>query len=112
MDFTLAELFLQHVMGAVVFGEQDQPGGVLIQAVDNAGPLLAANTFHFWGMRQGSMDQCSVTMPGCRMDNHPGRFVNHHQILIFKDNIQGDRFGLQTAGLLWGNADDDRGRVV
>ena len=74
--------------------------------------LLAANAFHLWSVRQGGMNQRALPVPGCRVNDHTGRLIDHHQVIILKDDIQGDVFGLQAAGFWRGNTNHDQCRVV
>ncbi len=59
-----AKLILQPAVSAFVLGDQDQPGGIFIQAVDHPRALFAADAFHLRGMRQGGMHQRAGGMPG------------------------------------------------
>ena len=107
-----SKLVLKPALCKVVLGDQDQAGCVFIQPVHDAGSHFAAYPLHFWGVSQGGVNQSAVIMAGCRVYYHPSRFVHYNQIIVFKDHIQGDLFGLQAAGLERRDTQLDLGRLV
>jgi len=84
-------------------GHYHQAGGVLVQAVDDTGARYVDDVRH---VVQQCIEQCPAGMPGGRVHNQPGRLVDHHDMVVFVDDIQLDIFGDPLAlGLLLGLKD-------
>ena len=84
----------QPVMRTVGFGHHQQPGGIFINAVNNAGATLAADAGQrIAAMGQQRIDQRARRRAGGRMHHHARGFVDHDQIAVFPDHRQRDIFG-------------------
>ncbi len=84
-------------------GHHHQAGGVLVQAVDDTGAWYVDDVRH---VVQQCIEQSPAGMPGGRVHNQPGRLVDHHDMVVFVDDIQLDIFGDPLAlGLLLGLQD-------
>ena len=81
-----AELVLQPAVGLLILGQQDQARSLLIQPVYHSRPLLAAHPLDIRGMRQRGVHQRPAVMPRRRVHHHPGRLIDHDQVLIFENN--------------------------
>ena len=91
-------------MGAVVFGRDDQSAGVLVEPVDNAGPLYPADTRQaVAAMGKQRVYQCSGLITRRRMHHKTGRLVYHDKILVLIYNIQGHRLRLRRGRLSIGH---------
>ncbi len=89
----VGELLRQRAVGTIVLGDHHQPGGVLVEAVDDARPLDAADTGKtFAAMRDQRVDQRAGGMSGGRVDDQAARLVDDDQVVVFVDDVQRDRF--------------------
>ena len=74
MTFDQGEIFLEHgtrlklclqrPVRSVIFGNDNQPGGLFVQPVNDTGPPFAAYPFDLRTMVQHSVDQCHRRDPG------------------------------------------------
>jgi eukaryotic-like serine/threonine-protein kinase len=87
----LGELGDERLVGEVGFRNNEAAGGVLVEAVDDAGPLDAADAGELAVavMEQG-VDQRAIGISRCRVDDHAGGLVEDDEIFILKQNIQRD----------------------
>lgn len=77
-------------MSKVIFGDEDEPGGVLVDPVDNPGPFFSTDPGEaFPAVPEQGIDKCAVRVPGSRVDDHAARLVYNDEIRIFIDNVQG-----------------------
>ncbi len=87
-------------------GHHHQAGGVLVQAVDNARARHVDDIRH---MVQQRIEQGATGMPGSRVHDQAGRLVDHHDLVVFVDDVQLDVFGHPLAlGLLFGLQNEQR----
>ena len=83
------ELADERLVGDVRLGDDDAAGGVLIQPVDDAGALDAADAGELaLAMMQQGIDQRAVGISRCRMDDHAGALVEDDQIVILEEDFQ------------------------
>ena len=97
-----ARLQLRHQLGMRLdgLGHHHQPGGVLVEAMDDTGARHIDDIRH---MVQQGIEQRTVGMPGSRMHHQPGRLVDDQQVLVFVDDIQCNVLGQPFAlGFLLG----------
>ena len=83
-------------MSAVVFGHDDQPGGVFVEPMNDPWPALPPHTFDLRAVIQHDVDQRPVCVAGRRMHYHARRLVNHQQVFIFIDDDQRNLLGLHA----------------
>ena len=89
------ELVGQPMVGRVMLGHHQQPGGVLVDPVDDPGPLFAADPRQaVAAMMQQRIDQRAAPRPRGRMHHHARSLVEDDQIGIFIDHVQRDILGL------------------
>ena len=96
----------QGQVGPVVFGGDDETGGVPVNAVDDTradGPVDA---------RQGAaavieqgVDQGAVRVAGGGVDHQAHRLVHHDHVVVLKHHVQGDVLGLHVDGLRVGQGE-------
>ena len=99
----ILQLCGQGLMGKVVFCRDEQAGGVLVDAVDDAGAQLTVDTGQaaLTVVEQG-VDQRTTPMAGGRMDHQSLGLVDHDQIVVLVGHIQRDVLRLQIDLLHWG----------
>jgi hypothetical protein len=107
LDGAAAEGFAETGVRGVVFGDEDDPGGVLIEAMDQTRAQgIAANGKSLAAAQQG-IDESAANVAGTSMDGHAGRLVDRENVGIFVENIKGDRFRFGTEGRAGLNYDGD-----
>ena len=74
-----------------VLCDNENAGGVFVQTVNDARPQLAADGPDGRTVIQQGIDQSAGRMAGGRVNDHPGRLVEDDHIVIFVENIQGQR---------------------
>ena len=84
----IRQLSRQCQMGGVVFGGDDQAAGVPVDAVNDAGTLLAADAGEgVPAVVQQGVDQRAVRMARRRMHHHALWLVYHNDALILIDDV-------------------------
>jgi hypothetical protein len=86
------ELLRQTPMRRIGFGYQQQAGGLLIQAVDDPRSQDAADAGKVPAMEKQGIDHGSPAMSRRRMDNDSRRLIDHHNVPIFVNDVQGNVF--------------------
>jgi hypothetical protein len=89
-DLPALELPLKRRSGLLVFGDEDQARGILVQAVYDSGPFRPTYLGNLGAVGQHSVDQCASRVPESRVDDHTRRFVHRQQVLILISNIKRD----------------------
>ena len=87
-DGALCELLRQRVMGCVVLRDGDAAAGVFIEPMHDARTFFASNSGKIWAMMEQRVYKGVLAMPGPGMNDQPGRFVNHNQIVVLKKNVE------------------------
>lgn len=105
----VGELGGERLVGAVVFRDDHQAGGVLVQPVDDAGPLHAADA----GERRAAMgdqrvDQCAGFMARGGMDHEVLRLVDDDEVAVLEHDIERDILAFRLGGSGGRNVDCDR----
>lgn len=90
----IGKLFGQGGMGDVSLGGHHKATGILIETVDDAGPLDSADARQgIAAMSEKSIDQSAVRVAGCGMHNQPRRFVDDDELVIFVNHMKGNVLG-------------------
>lgn len=87
----LGKLGGQALMGGVGFCDDKAAGGVFIEPVHDSGSLHSAYPGEFSSavMEEG-VDESSVGISGCGMDDHAVRFVQDNEMFVFEQDIEWD----------------------
>ena len=91
-------------MGQIVFGYDQNPGGILVQPVDDPGPENAPDSSQIAAVVQKRIYQSAgiVSSPG--MNDHPRGFIDYQQMRILVQDTQRKELGLHFQFLeLWKN---------
>ena len=80
-------------MSLVVLGHHQQAGGVLVQAVDDAGAQLTADAGKVMDMIQQGIDQRAVLVAGGGVYHHALGLVQHGDVCILIHDAQRQRLG-------------------
>lgn len=95
-EAVIRELGGQPLVGKIIFGSYYKPGSVLVNAVDYARAALAAYAGEAVPavIKQG-VDQGAVRVPRGGMHHQSPLLVDHDQIAVLVDDLQGNVLGLQ-----------------
>jgi hypothetical protein len=90
------ELGGQRIVRTIVLGNDNDTARVSVESVDDSRPGWPPSIAELPEMvRQGAGER-SLPMPLSWMNNHSGRFVDHDQITIFVQHIDGQCLGSGT----------------
>ena len=92
VDLAVRELTRQLGVGGVVLGDDHHPGRAAVEAVHDAGALLAADAAQPRDVVQQGVHQGSAVVPGRGVDHHAGRLVDHRQVGVVVQDGQRQRF--------------------
>ena len=81
-------------MRLIVFRDDEAAARFFVEAMDDAWPFFAADAGKGGAMMKQCIDQRVFPMTGARMNYQTGRFVDDDEIVIFKKNIERNRFRL------------------
>ena len=102
LNRAVLELRLEVAERGVVLCDDDQAGGFLVEAVDDAGAQLAADTFDVRAVVEHGVDERVLGVAGRGMDDHAGRLVYDDDVVVFIDDDERDGLRLGEGGLRWG----------
>jgi len=94
-DGAAGELAGEVGVGEVVFCDDEAAAGVFIEAMDDAGALLAADAGEGGTVREEGVDEGVAGMAGGGMDDEAGGFVEDEEIGVLEEDIEGDILGLE-----------------
>jgi hypothetical protein len=94
----LGEHLAELAVGAVVFGDEDEAAGLLVESMDDAGAEIAAGGREFGEVEEQRVDEGAavsfvVGATGAGVDHHAGRFIYDGEVLVFVEDVQRDVFG-------------------
>jgi len=92
------ELLGEEIVGVIVFGNHDAAAGFLIQAVDDPGALFASDAREVRAVVEEGIDQGMSRISHGRMDHQTRGFIDHNQVVVFEEDIQGDVFSYDIGG--------------
>ena len=89
----------QGLVGFIILRGDDEAAGVLVDAVDDAGPQLAAHPGEgIPAVGQQGVHQRAVRVAGGGVDHQAPGLVHHDHVVILIDHVQGDVLGLGFGG--------------
>ena len=105
VDAVGADLVAQRDVRAVVLGYEQQPRGILVDAVDDARPDLPADAGEIVKMLQQRVDQRAALVAGRGMDHHARWLEHHRHVRVLIQDVQVDVLGLDRRGFGLRDAD-------
>jgi len=81
-------------VGSIVLGHYHEPGRVLVEAMHDPRPLDTTDARQVLAVMEQGVDQGARGVARGRMNDHPGRLVEHEEITVLVDDIQGYLLGL------------------
>ena len=106
-DFATAKGFAEFGMGEVVFGDEDDAGGFLVEAMDDAGAEDVATLRERLAAAEERVDERAFVVAGAGVDDHAGGFVDGEDVVVFVEGVERDGFGfgLDRRARLGGDGD-------
>jgi hypothetical protein len=110
-DLTAGEHVAEFAMRAVVFGDEDEAAGELVEAVDDAGAEIAADVGEFGEVEEEGVDEGAAVAGvfgrarAC-VDHHASGFVDDGEVLVFVEDVEGYVLGDGVEGRGLGGAFD------
>src|ERR1700722_3843877 len=96
------------LMRGVGFGDDEEPGRVLVEPVHDTGPLDPADARQARSaMADQRVDQRARRVARRRMDDEPGRLVDHDQMIVLVDHGKFDVLAQKGRVLRHGRLEDD-----
>ena len=96
----------QGLVGAVGLGHHHETGGVLVEAVDDPRARHTADPRQVVAVVKQGVDERAAGVPGRRVDDQTGRFVDHQQLGVLVDDLEGQVLGGDVQNLGVGLVDD------
>jgi hypothetical protein len=102
-DLALGEHVAELAVGAVVFGDEDDTAGLLVEAVDDAGAEVSADAGELVEVVEESVDEGAVVAgvvgdAGAGVDHHACGLVDDGEVLVFVEDLEGDVLGEGVEG--------------
>ncbi len=105
-DLTRGKKFGERGVGGVVFGDDDEAAGVLVEAMDNAGPEVAAGCRKRFESKEQRIDEGVAvarifSFAGAGVHHHAGGLVDDGEVLVFEDDVERNvlRRGFERCGM-------------
>ena len=97
-DLAAGEHLAELAVGAVVFGDEDEAAGELVEAMDDAGAEVAADVGELGEVEEERVDEGAAVAgvvggAGAGVDHHAGGLVDDGEVLVFVEDVEGDVFG-------------------
>lgn len=80
-------------MGAVVLGDDDAAGGVLVEAVNDAGAGLSADAGEVVAVMKEGVDEGAVGVTRGGVDDEAGGLVDDEDVRVLVEDVEGDVLG-------------------
>jgi hypothetical protein len=106
-DGTAGKLPGEMGMGGVGEGNDKAAAGVLVEAMDDPGALLAADAGEGGAVGEQGVDERVARVAGGGVDDEAGRLVEDEEIGVLEKDVEGDVLGLEEAGLGGGLGEGD-----
>src|ERR1035438_9139696 len=89
-------------MGKIIFGDEEDSGSFLVEAVDDARAQGVVRLRKTLAAAEERVDQRALRVPCPRMNGHARRLVDADDVFIFVENIErnGFRLGLERGAWL------------
>ena len=106
-DFPPGELPRERAVRDIVFRGDETAARLLVESVDDAGPLFAADAGKAFAVVKERVDERAVPVAGGGMHDETGGFVEHDEIAVFKEHVERDVLGFGGRGSGWRLGDGD-----
>ena len=104
MHLAAGKLLGQPAVRKIVLGRQNEPAGIAVKAVHDAGTQGSTGAGQLAEAMQQRVDQCApvagvIRRARARMNHHAGRLVDDRQIVVLVDHVERNLFGERTQRL-------------
>lgn len=106
-DLPIVELPCELLVGAIVLGDDHDARCSPIEPVHDARPELAADAAQILHVVKQRIHQRAGRVTRCRMNDHPGRFVDDDEVGILIQDVEGKGFGDRPRRIGRRNVDRD-----
>lgn len=93
LDRAGLERFGEFGVGEIVFGDHDGSGGVFVEPMDDARAEGVAALRERLAAAEKGVDERAARIPCPGVDGHASRLVNNDEVVVFVEDVEGDRFG-------------------
>ena len=92
-DLTRGKEFGERGVGGVVFGDDDEAAGVLVEAMNDAGAKVAAGCGKRFETEEQRVDEGVAvarifSFAGAGVHHHAGGLVDDGEVLVFEDDVE------------------------
>ena len=100
----VGEHFAELAVGGVVFGDEDDAAGLLVEAMDDAGAQVAVDCERLLKWRRRALTSVpwvrsfGSACSGSGVDHHAGGLVDDGEVVVFVDDVERDVFGEGVEG--------------
>jgi len=91
----------QFPMRLIIFRDHKTAACFFIQAVDNARPFFSADSRKGSAMAKQRIDQGVLAMASAWMNDKPGWFIDHDEIIVLEENLERNRLRLTLDLFEW-----------
>ena len=92
-NLSLLEHFSQHGVRSIIFRDDQQPRGLLVDAVNNTGASITQIRQILLEVVKQSMDKSTVVYAGSGMDHEARRLFNDRQVRVFVVDLERNLLG-------------------
>ena len=108
LDAAFAKRLREEAVGEIVFRDEENARGFLVNAMNDAGAEGVATLRKGLAAAEQGVDEGPVGVPCPGVDGHAGGFVDGEEVVVFVENFEGDFFGFGLErGTLGGNYFDE-----
>ena len=91
----------QFPMRLIIFRDHKTAACFFIQAMNNAWPFFPADSRKASAMAEQRIDQGVLAMASARMNDKPGWFIDHDEIIVLEENLERNRLRLTLDLFEW-----------
>src|SRR4029077_1599245 len=96
LDLALAEGFAELGVSGVIFGDEDDAGGVFIEAMNDAGAEGVATLRESLTAAEEGVDQGAARGAGAGVHGHAGGLVDGDDVSVFVEDVERNGFWFGT----------------
>jgi len=96
LDAALLQLSREVGVSAVVLGDEEEAGGVLVESMDDSRPEYAADAGKIGAVGQESVDEGMSSMAGRGMHGQARGLIDDEEVLVLVDDVKGHGFRLDV----------------
>jgi hypothetical protein len=103
---TTGKLRDQRMVGGLALGSDETTGGIFVKSMNNARAVLSREFAELSiAVMPKSIDECAAEVARTGVDNKSARFVDDNDVLVFKQDRNGNIFGKNFSRFRFGSID-------